>query len=300
MKHLLSISELTPKEISQILDRAEHHFEINDKPNKKQDTLAGRTLINLFIETSTRTLTSFELAAKRLGMDVLNINMEFASTRVKGETLLDTIYTLNAMNPDFLVIRQKENGFLQEVVNHVDCHVVNAGDGTNEHPTQALIDAATMKRDKGKIEGLNVAICGDVLHSRVARSNILLLNKLGANVRIIAPKELLPDNGYDNVEVFNDAEKGMQDLDIVMMLRLQKERMKLTKIPSEKEFYDAYGMTTERLDLAKSDCKVMHPGPINRGVEITSEIADDKERSLILNQVEMGVPIRQSVLEFLS
>lgn len=300
MKHLLSIADLSAEDINKILQRANHHFDINKQDNKKQNTLAGRTLVNFFVETSTRTLSSFELAAKRLGADVLNINVEHASIRVKGETVMDTITTLNAMHPDYIVIRQKENGFLQEVIKHVDCSIINAGDGTNEHPTQALIDSATIQRDKGKIAGLNIAICGDVLHSRVARSNILLLNKLGANVRIIAPEELLPNSEYQNVETFTDIEKGMQDLDAVMMLRLQKERMEKTKIPSEKEFYDAYGMTSERLKLAKPDCKVMHPGPINRGVEIESDIADDKSKSLILNQVEMGVPIRQSVIEFLA
>ena len=300
MKHLLSIDDLSPEDITKILARANHHFDINNQENKKQVSLEGRTLINLFVETSTRTLTSFELAAKRLGMDVININIEQASIRVKGETIMDTVTTLNAMHPDFMVIRQKENGFLQEVIKHVDCGVINAGDGTSEHPTQALIDAATIYRDKGKIEGLNIAICGDVLHSRVARSNIKLLTKIGANVRVIAPKELLPEDEFKGIEVFNNSDEGMKDLDIVMMLRLQKERMEKTDIPSEGEFYKEYGMTTERLALAKSDCKVMHPGPINRGVEITSEIADDKSKSLILNQVEMGVPIRQTVLEFLS
>ena len=300
MKHLLSISDLSSDDISRILERASHHFEANCEENKRQEALTGKTLINLFVETSTRTLTSFELAAKRLCMDVININIEHASTRVKGESLLDTIYTLNAMKPDFMVIRQKENGFLDEAVKHVNCSIVNAGDGTNEHPTQALIDAATMLRDKGRIEGLNVAICGDVLHSRVARSNIMLLSKLGASVRVIAPKELSPTEEYEGVEVCYDITEGMKGQDYVMMLRLQKERMESANIPNEDEFYKEYGMTSERLVLANPGCKVMHPGPINRGVEIESEIADNKEKSLILNQVEMGVPVRQAILEFLN
>lgn len=302
MRHLLSINDLSVTEINNILKRANHHAKINNGDNKKQKILTGRTLINLFVETSTRTLTSFELAAKRLDADVITMNVEKSSITVKGETLADTAMTLNAMHPDFIVIRHNVSGQVQELAGYMDCSVINAGDGTNEHPSQALVDAAAIKNAFGKIEGLNIAICGDIVHSRVARSNINMLPRLGANVRVIAPKIFLPqDNSLQEkkVEVFTDMKTGLKDVDVVMMLRVQKERMQSSEIPSEKDFHNNFGLTVEKLKLAKPGAKVMHPGPINRGVEIDDEVADDKKRSLILQQVEIGVSIRQAILEHL-
>jgi aspartate carbamoyltransferase catalytic subunit len=303
MKNLLSIEDLTIDEIEKILERAQAHTIINRQANKSQNTLVGRTLINLFVENSTRTLTSFELAAKRLGADVITMNVEKSSITVKGESLIDTAMTLNAMHPDFIVVRHNLSGQVRMLAENVDCAVINAGDGTNEHPTQALVDAATITNAKGGIVGLNVAICGDILHSRVARSNILLLTKMGANVRVIAPKVFLPDDNSlqeKGVEVFTSMKKGLEDVDVVMMLRVQKERMQTHEIPSPRDFYKEFGLSVEKLAYAKPDAKVMHPGPINRGVEIASEVADNRARSLILEQVEMGVPVRQALLEHLA
>ena len=302
MKHLLSINDLELEEITKILDRANIHAKVNRQADKKQNSLAGRTLINLFVETSTRTLISFELAAKRLNADVINMNVEKSSITVKGETLADTAMTLNAMHPDFIVIRHNISGQVKELAGYMDCSVINAGDGTNEHPSQALVDAATIRNSFGKIKGLNIAICGDILHSRVARSNILMLPKLGANLRVIAPQAFLPkDNSLKekNISVFTDMKKGLEDVDIIMMLRVQKERMQASEIPSEREFHKAYGLTADKLKYAKPGLKVMHPGPINREVEIDSDVADDRKRSLILEQVEIGVSIRQAILEHL-
>lgn len=302
MKHLLSVNDLCIEDINNILERTNSHLQVNRQANKKQALLTGRTLINLFVETSTRTLTSFELAAKRLDVDVITMNVEKSSITVKGETLADTAMTLNAMHPDYIVIRHNVSGQVKELAEYMDCSVINAGDGTNEHPTQALVDAATIKNSFGRIKGLNLAICGDIVHSRVARSNILMFNKLGANVRVIAPKVFLPEDGSlkdKNVEVFTDMQQGLKNVDIVMMLRVQKERMQGADILSENEFHKNYGMTAERLELAKPGAKVMHPGPINRGVEIDSEVADDRSRSLILEQVEIGVSVRQAILEHL-
>lgn len=304
MKHLLSIADLSPAQIEAIIKRANHHADVNRSKNgkaKKQSTLAGRTLINLFFENSTRTVTSFELAGKRLGADVINMQTDTSSTR-KGETLLDTAMTLNAMHPDFIVVRHGESGAVKLLANKVNCSVINAGDGWHEHPTQALLDATTIKNSKGKIKGLNIAICGDILHSRVARSNILLLTKMGANVRVVAPPTLLPSREFlkqCGVEVFTDIRKGIKDCDIIMMLRLQKERMNSAFVTSAREFYKYYGLNHDKLKLAKEDVRVMHPGPINRGVEISSALADDINRSIILEQVEMGVAVRQAVLESL-
>lgn len=303
MKNLLGIEDLDIDEISKILERAQYHMAINNQANKRQESLIGRTLINLFVENSTRTLTSFELAAKRLGADVITMNVEKSSITVKGESLIDTAMTLNAMHPDFIVVRHNLSGQVKLLAENVDCSVINAGDGTNEHPTQALVDAATITNAKGQIAGLNVAICGDILHSRVARSNIHLLTKMGANVRVIAPEVFLPDDhslAERGVEVFTNMKKGLQDVDIVMMLRVQKERMQTHEIPSPREFYNNFGLTMDKLAFAKPDAKVMHPGPINRGVEIDSEVADNRTRSLILEQVEMGVPVRQALLEHLA
>lgn len=298
MKHLLSIDDLTNAEVEQILQRAKHHIAINNQKNKHQETLLGRTLINLFVETSTRTLTSFELAAKRLSADVITMNVEKSSITVKGETLADTAMTLNAMQPDFIVIRHNQSGQVQELAEYMDCSVINAGDGTNEHPTQALVDAATIKDAFGKIEGLNIAICGDILHSRVARSNISLLTRLGANVRVIAPQFFLPEN--ISVPAFTSMSEGLVGVDVVMMLRVQNERMQASEVPSPAEYYAEYGLTRQKLALAKPNAKVMHPGPINRGVEIADEVADDRNCSLILEQVHTGVSIRQALLEFLA
>ncbi len=302
MRHLLSINDLSVKEITNILDRANFHAEINRKANKKQHLLTGRTLINLFVETSTRTLISFELAAKRLDADVINMNVEKSSITVKGESLGDTAMTLNAMHPDFIVIRHNVSGEVRQLAEFMDCSVINAGDGTNEHPSQALVDAAAIRNSIGRIAGLNIAICGDILHSRVAHSNILMFSKLGANLRVIAPKSFLPHDDSlkeKNVEVFTDMREGLENVDIVMMLRVQKERMLSSEIPSEKQFHADYGLTARKLKIARPDAKVMAPGPINRGVEIDSDVADDRSRSLILEQVEIGVPVRQAILEHL-
>lgn len=303
MTNLISILDLSIGEIEGILARAVEHLAVNRGKNKSQKSLSGRTLINLFVETSTRTLTSFELAAKRLDADVITMNVEKSSITVKGETLADTAMTLNAMHPDFIVVRHNLSGQVQELAEHMDCAVINAGDGTNEHPTQALVDAATIMQAKGKIAGLNIAICGDIVHSRVARSNSLLLTQMGANVRVIAPQAFLPNDDsmeQRGVEVFTDMERGLQDVDVVMMLRVQTERMNSGEVHSPEEFYANFGLTKEKLALAKPDAKVMHPGPMNRGVEIDSAVADDRSRSLILEQVEMGVPVRQALLEHLA
>jgi aspartate carbamoyltransferase catalytic subunit len=302
MKHLLSTADLTTAQIEKIIQRANHHLTINRQPNKKQNTLDGRSVINLFFENSTRTLTSFELAGKRLGADVITMTPETSSLR-KGETLLDTALTLNAMHPDFIIVRHNQSGAARLLANKVNCSVINAGDGCHEHPTQALLDAVTIYNSKGKIKGLNIAICGDLLHSRVARSNMLLLTKMGANIRLVAPPSLMPDRGYLHsigAKTYTDMKEGIKDADIIMMLRVQKERMNSPLLSSAGEFYKYYGLNHEKLKLAKEDVRVMHPGPINRGVEISSELADDIHRSIILEQVEMGVAVRQAVLEQLS
>jgi len=299
-QHLIGIEGLTKKDISAILDLAETYISLNRKPNKKKSTLSGRTLINLFFENSTRTRTSFELAGKRLGADVINMQV-LESSVSKGETLLDTAATLNAMHPDFITIRHPESGAAYLLSQKVKCRVINAGDGSHEHPTQALLDALTIKRRCGKISGLTVAICGDIMHSRVARSNIELLNVMGANVRLLSPPTLMPPFAESlGGKVFYDMEKALKDVDVVMMLRLQKERMSGCFIPSEREYFRFYGLTKEKLAKAAKDVFVMHPGPINRGLEIDSELADDINKSVILDQVEMGVAVRQAVLELLS
>jgi aspartate carbamoyltransferase catalytic subunit len=256
-------------------------------------------LINLFFEASTRTQSSFELAGKRLGADVMNMSVATSSVK-KGETLIDTAMTLNAMRPDIIVVRHAQAGAVHLLAKKVDCAVVNAGDGAHEHPTQALLDALTIRRNKGRIEGLTVAICGDILHSRVARSNILLLSALGARVRVAGPSTLLPP-GIERmgVEVFRDMRAGLDGADIVMMLRLQRERMQGGYIPSAKEYFRFFGLDEAKLCYAKPDALVLHPGPINRGVEIDSAVADGP-RSLIREQVEMGVAVRIAVLEALA
>lgn len=297
--HLLGIEGLSPNEINSLLALANNYVELNRQVQKKQDTLRGRTQINVFFENSTRTQASFELAGKRLGADVMNMSVHSSSVK-KGETLVDTAMTLSAMHPDLLVIRHSSAGACELLAQKVNCAVVNAGDGSHEHPTQALLDALTIKRRKGKIQGLTVAICGDILHSRVARSNILLLHTLGARVRIIAPSTLLPpDADRLGVEVFTNLEEGIVDCDIVMMLRLQLERMNGAFVPSTREYYRYFGLNGEKLALAKPDALVMHPGPMNRGVEIASAVADGVQ-SVISEQVEMGVAVRMAVLDALS
>jgi aspartate carbamoyltransferase catalytic subunit len=298
-RHLLSCEQLTAPEITFLLDIADDLAEANRARLAKRDILSGRSLINLFFEASTRTQASFEMAAKRLGADVLNMNVSTSSVQ-KGETLIDTAVTLNAMQPDIIVVRHHAAGAVELLSQKVDCSVVNAGDGAHQHPTQALLDALTIRRAKGRIGGLTVAICGDILHSRVARSNINVLNTLGANVRIIAPSTLLPA-GSDRLgaEVFTDMIAGITDADVVMMLRLQRERMEGSFVPSTREFFHFFGLDHEKLARAKPDALIMHPGPMNRGVEIASTVADHS-RSVIREQVEMGVAVRMAVLEALA
>lgn len=297
--HLLGIAGLSMTEIQTLLDCAEHYVGRNQKTDKKHPVLKGRTLINLFYEPSTRTRTSFELAGKRLGMDV--INMAVATSSVgKGESLLDTARSLNAMHADAIAIRHQESGAAAMLAEQISAHVINAGDGAHEHPTQALLDALTIRRHKRRIEGLNVAICGDILHSRVARSNILLLKRMGASVTIVAPTTLLPAAPESfGVRITSHMEEGLAGADVVMILRLQRERMQGRFIPSPREYFERYGLDEARLAYAKDDALVMHPGPINRGIEIAGPVADMVERSVILEQVELGVAVRQAVLELL-
>ncbi len=298
-RHLLGIEGLSAPDILVLLDLAEEAIEVSRQVEKKRSTLRGRTLINLFFEASTRTQSSFELAGKRLGADVMNMSVATSSVK-KGETLVDTAMTLNAMRPDIIVVRHAQAGAVHLLARRVDCSVVNAGDGAHEHPTQALLDALTIKRNKGRIAGLTVAICGDILHSRVARSNILLLSALGARVRAVGPSTLLPA-GIERmgVEVFRDMKSGLKDADIVMMLRLQRERMQGGYIPSPKEYFRFFGLDEEKLSVAKLDALVLHPGPMNRGVEIDSSVADGPQ-SRIREQVEMGVAVRMAVLDALA
>lgn len=299
-RHLLGIKDLSATDIDQLLDLADSYVELNRQVEKKQNLLRGRTQINLFFESSTRTQSSFELAGKRLGADVLNMAVATSALK-KGETLIDTAMTLNALRPDLLVVRHPDSGAVELLSQKVDCAVINAGDGSNEHPTQALLDALTIRRRRGSLMGLLVAICGDILHSRVARSNIYLLNRMGARVRVVAPPTLLP--AYIErlgVEVFHDMRAGLQDVDIVMMLRLQQERMHGAFVPSLREYFHFHGLDYEKLSRAKPDALIMHPGPMNRGVEIDSEVADDIDRSVIREQVEMGVAVRLAVLDLLS
>jgi aspartate carbamoyltransferase catalytic subunit len=299
-RHLLGIDGLSRDDVYMILDLAEQYAAKNREKDKKHPILKGRTLINLFYENSTRTRTSFELAGKRMGADVINMSVSSSSVK-KGETLIDTAMTLNAMHPDFIAVRHPESGAVHLLARKVECAVINGGDGCHAHPTQALLDAMTIRQHKGKIEGLTIAICGDILHSRVARSNMQLLTLMGAKVRIIAPPTLMPACPQQyGVEVFYDMRKGLKGCDIIMMLRLQLERMEGNFIPSLREYFHFYGLDEEKLSHAKPDALIMHPGPINRGVEIDSKLADDINRSAILQQVEMGVAVRQAVLELLS
>jgi aspartate carbamoyltransferase catalytic subunit len=297
--HVLGIEGMEAREIQTILDCAEGYVDRNRAVDKKHPILKGRTLINLFFENSTRTRTSFEIAGKRLGMDVINISAS-ASSISKGETLIDMGKSLNAMQADVMAVRHGESGAVQLLSQHVSASVINAGDGAHEHPTQALLDALTIRRHMKRLDGARVAICGDILHSRVARSNILLLKKMGASVTLIAPSTLMPACPQSfGVELTHDMREGLRGADVVMMLRLQNERMEGRFVPSVREYFARYGLSEERLACAKPHALVMHPGPINRGVEIDGRIADNVERSVILEQVELGVAVRQALLELL-
>ena len=299
-RDLLGIEGLSREEILGLLDLAEHFVELNRQIDKKQVSLRGRTLINLFFENSTRTRTSFEVAAKRLGADVINMDVATSSVR-KGETLLDTAMTLNAMRPDAIVVRHAESGAVNLLSQKVNCTVINAGDGQHEHPTQALLDALTIRRRRGRLQGLLVAICGDIMHSRVARSNIHLLQIMGARVRVVGPPTLMPtDVDRLGVEVHYNMRTGLKDVDIVMMLRLQTERMHGSFVPSIREYFHFFGLDYAKLGAAKPDALIMHPGPMNRGVEIDTAVADDIDRSAIRQQVEMGVAVRMACLEVLT
>jgi aspartate carbamoyltransferase catalytic subunit len=298
--HLLGIAGMSETAIVELLDVANGYVAINRNPAKASHMLQGRTVINLFFESSTRTRTSFELAGKRLGADVINMEVDWSAIK-KGETLIDTAMTLNAMHPDVLIVRAPDSGAAKLLSEKVNCSVVNAGDGSHEHPTQALLDALTIRRRTGRLAGLRVAICGDIAHSRVARSNIHLLRTLGAEVRVIAPPTLLP-SGIETLGVtpFVDMRAGLEGCDIVMMLRLQTERMRGSYVPSIREYFRFYGLDYDKLASAKPDALIMHPGPMNRGVEIDSEVADDIDRSVIREQVEMGVAVRMGVLDALT
>jgi aspartate carbamoyltransferase catalytic subunit len=299
-KHLLGIEALRPDEITSLLDLADQYVDLNRRDVKHSDALTGLTQINMFFENSTRTQASFELAGKRLGADVMNMAMQASSIK-KGETLIDTAMTLNAMHPDLLVVRHPHSGAVDLLAQKVNCAVLNAGDGKHEHPTQALLDALTIRRAKGRLHRLNIAICGDIAHSRVARSNLILLGKMENRVRLVGPPTLMPSQiGEFGVEVYEDMAEGLKDVDVVMMLRLQRERMDGGFIPSEREYYHRYGLDAEKLSHAKDDAIVMHPGPMNRGVEIDGEIADDINRSVIQEQVEMGVAVRMAAMDLLA
>ncbi|MEI8396932.1 MAG: aspartate carbamoyltransferase catalytic subunit [Rhodospirillaceae bacterium] len=299
-RHLLAIEAMPAAEITRFLNLAQRYVDQNRSPDKKRDLLHGKTLVNLFFENSTRTRTSFELAGKRLGADVINMAVAVSSIK-KGETLIDTAMTLNAMHLDVLVVRHPESGAVKLLADKVNCVVINAGDGHHEHPTQALLDGLTIRLRRGHLDGLKVAICGDILHSRVARSNIHLLNAMGAHVRVVAPPTLLPaDIARLGAEVHHRMESGLADVDIVMMLRLQTERMSGQYVPSIREYFHFFGLTREKLKAARPDALIMHPGPMNRGVEIDSEVADDIKRSVILDQVELGVAVRMACLDLLT
>ena len=299
-RHLLGIEHIHPTEITTLLDLADKYADQTRSGTVDKTVLAGMTQINMFFENSTRTQASFEIAGKRLGADVMNMSMQASSIK-KGETLIDTALTLNAMHPDLLVVRHPNSGAVDLLAQKVNGAVLNAGDGRHEHPTQALLDALTIRRAKGRLHRLSVAICGDVAHSRVARSNIMLLGKLENRVRLIAPPTLMPSGIEEfGVEVFDNMEEGLKDVDVVMMLRLQKERMDGGFIPSEREYFHRYGLTAQKLAHAKPDAIVMHPGPMNRGVEIDGNIADDINRSVIQTQVEMGVAVRMAAMDLLA
>ncbi len=298
-RHLLGIDHLAPDEIRTVLDLADRYVDLNRR-TKSADVLAGMTQINMFFEASTRTQASFELAGKRLGADVMTMQVAHSSVK-KGETLIDTALTLNAMHPDLLVVRHPSSGAVNLLASKVNCAVLNAGDGRHEHPTQALLDALTIRRAKGRIQRLTVAICGDIAHSRVARSNLILLSKMENRIRLIGPPTLMPAGVAEfGCEVFDDMREGLAGCDVVMMLRLQRERMDGGFIPSEREYYHRYGLDAEKLAFAAPDAIVMHPGPMNRGVEIDGSLADDIRRSVIQDQVEMGVAVRMACMDLLA
>ncbi|MEO0816210.1 MAG: aspartate carbamoyltransferase catalytic subunit [Pseudomonadota bacterium] len=298
--HLLGLMGLNPLQLTSILDRADHYAELARTGKRGDPVLKNKTVINLFFENSTRTMSSFEIAAKRLGADVVNMPVAASSVR-KGETLIDTAMTLNAMKPDVIVIRHSASGGVKLLSRKVDCAVINAGDGMHEHPTQGLLDTLTIRREKGQIEGLQVAICGDISHSRVARSTTYALHQLGARVRLAGPRTLIPGVASDwGAEgVYTNISDALQGADVVMMLRLQLERMDGAFLPSRREYFRFFGLTRARLALAAPDALVMHPGPMNRGIEIESAIADGP-RSVITEQVEMGVAVRMAVLDMLA
>ena len=298
-RHLLGIEGLSAGDITLILHEAEQWIAFNRQARKQDDRLSGLTQFNVFFENSTRTLFSFEIAGKRLGAQVGNFHVAGSSIR-KGETLIDTALTLNAMRPDVLVVRHSESGAPAEVAAAVDCPVINAGDGTNEHPTQALLDALTIRRRKGRIAGVKVAICGDIRHSRVAGSNIRSLTALGAEVRVVGPESLLEREGLPVLPAFTDMDEGIAGVDVVMMLRIQRERMEAALSGTLGDYHSRYGLSRERLERAAPDAIVMHPGPMNRGVEIDGDVADDPERSAIQEQVELGVAVRMAVLDLLT
>jgi len=298
--HLLGIEHLHPVEITTLLDLSEQYVALNRSAEKHARALEGMTQINMFFENSTRTQASFELAGKRLGADVMNMSVAQSSVK-KGETLIDTALTLNAMHPDLLVVRHGSSGAVDLLAQKVTCAVLNAGDGKHEHPTQALLDALTIRRAKGRLHRLTVAICGDIAHSRVARSNLILLGKMENRVRLVGPGTLMPKGVEEfGVEVFDDMKAGLEGADVVMMLRLQRERMDGGFVPSEREYFHRYGLDAEKLAYAKDDAIVMHPGPMNRGVEIDGAIADDINRSVIQEQVEMGVAVRMAAMDLLA
>ena len=296
-KHLLGIQDLSISDVKLILDEAKKFISLNKSKNTQLASLRGKTQINLIFEPSTRTQSSFELAGKRLGADVMSMNITNSAIK-KGETLIDTAMTLNAMHPDIIVVRHQDSGASNLLSQKVNCSVLNAGDGRREHPTQALLDALTIIEKKKKIEGLRIAICGDILHSRVARSNIFLLNTLGAEVNIVAPTNLMPkDIEKFGVKTFSNMKEGVKDCDIVMMLRLQNERMSSSFLSSNREYYEYYGLTPDKLEKAKKDAIIMHPGPMNRGIEIDTKLADDINKSVIKEQVELGVAVRMACLK---
>ena len=299
-RHLLGIEPLAPDEITAVLDLAETYVDLNRRTVKRADALEGMTQINMFFENSTRTQSSFELAGKRLGADVMTMNVA-GSSITKGETLIDTAMTLNAMRPDLLVMRHTQSGAANLLASKVNCAVINAGDGHHEHPTQALLDALTIRRRKGRLHRLTVAICGDIAHSRVARSNLILLNKMESRIRLVGPPTLIPAGARElGCEVCHDMAEGLEGADVVMMLRLQKERMDGGFIPSLREYHHLWGLDAAKLSRAAPDAIVMHPGPMNRGVEIDGAIADDINRSVIQDQVEMGVAVRMAVMDLLA
>ena len=299
-RHFLSAADLNAPQATALLDLADGFVSLSRQASKTIDLLKGRTLMNLFFENSTRTQSSFELAGKRLGADVINMSAR-QSSMAKGETLIDTAVTLNAMQPDLLVVRHSASGAAALLSQKVGCSVINAGDGRHEHPTQALLDALSIRRAFGHVGGLTVAICGDVQHSRVARSNVALLNTLGAHVRLVGPPTLIPAGAERwGAEVHTDMASGLAGADVVMMLRLQLERMTGALVPSTREYFRFYGLDREKFAAAAPGARVMHPGPMNRGVEIDSDLADDPQVSLIRDQVEMGVAARMAVLACLA